>query len=231
MALQPEVSERPEVRALVREAQTLMQGAAQFRITRDKDYVDAAELLKQVKGKQKELKAMRESITKPMNAALKAVRELFTQPESTLSEAEDALKQAMIDYNREQERLRKQQQHALDEQAARERADLAARAAQARARGDDEEAAELSDRAAMIVAPIVPHEVPRVAGISQREPWYAEVHDLRALVVAVAEGRVPLAAVQENSSFLNGQARALREELRYPGVRAVPERSIAAGSA
>ena len=230
MALQPE-ADRPEVRELARAAQSLLQYCAEHKILTARDYTTAAEWLKQVKGKQKELKALRETVTKPLNAALRAARDLFNEPESVLMDAEDFLKHAMSEYNAEQERLRKEEQCALDEAAERERRQLQAEAVNAARRGDADEAAHLADRAAMVVAPVIPHEAPRVAGIAQRELWRAEVTDLRALVLAVASGSVPLAALTANSTFLNGQARALREELRYPGVRAIPERSIAAGSA
>ena len=45
--------------------------------------------------------------------------------------------------------------------------------------------------------------------------------DLAALVAAVAAGEVPLAALEPHLPFLNQQARALKDELRYPGVQVV----------
>jgi hypothetical protein len=51
------------------------------------------------------------------------------------------------------------------------------------------------------------------------------------LVKAVAAGTVPLNAIQANSTFLNNQARAMKETLAYPGVKAVAETGLASRSA
>lgn len=69
--------------------------------------------------------------------------------------------------------------------------------------------------------------MPKVAGILKRDYWSALVEDKLALVKAVASGAVPLAALDPNHAFLNEQARALKDSLRYPGVKAICERSVA----
>lgn len=51
--------------------------------------------------------------------------------------------------------------------------------------------------------------------------WRAEVFDLAALVRAVADGAVPLEALQADQSFLDGLAARSGEALAIPGVRAV----------
>jgi hypothetical protein len=228
---QPEIADTPEVRALVSDASTLLAQAQSFAVATAEDYIGAAEQLKSIKAKQKELKGLRETITKPMRAALDAVRALFAKPEERLGAAEDTLKGLMSAYDDEQDRQRQEAQRKLDEEAERQRKRLEAQAAKARAAGNADKAADLTDRAAMTFAPIAQQQAPAVAGIARRQNWHAEVTDLRALVRAVAEGRVPLTAIEANRTFLNSQARALRDELRYPGVRALPERTIAAGSA
>lgn len=226
-----DIAEKPEVKALVQQASAMLANAEAFQVQTADDYRLAAETLKSVKGRQHELKSLRETITKPMLAALEAARALFRKPEATLAHAEALLKSAMSDFDERQERERREAQRRLDEAAERERRRLAQQAERAAAKGDADRAAELKDRAAMVVAPIAQEERPAVAGVSRRETWRAEVTDLRALVRAIADGHVPLAAIEANQRFLNGQAKALRAELRYPGVRAVPERTIASGSA
>jgi hypothetical protein len=225
-----DLAQKPEVRAIVDDARTLLAEAETFRVTNADQYIDAATRLKHVKAKQKDLRGLREAITKPMNAALAAVRDLFARPEGALRSAESMLKAAIDEYDMEIERKRLEHQRKLDEDAERQRRRLEQQAERAAGKGQSDKAAELNERAAMIVSPIVQHESPKVGGISHRETWHAEITDLRALVRGVADGRVPLAAIEANRTFLNGQARALRAELRYPGVHAVPERSIAAGS-
>jgi len=227
----PDLANKPEVKALVEQASAMMASAEAFELRTADDYRQAAQTLKTIKGRQGDLKTLRESITKPMLAALEAARALFRKPEATLAAAEQLIKHAMATFDEEQERRRREAQRKLDEAAERDRRRLAQQAERAAAKGDAEKAAELHERAAMTVAPIAQEDRPSIAGISRRETWHAEITDLRALVRGIADGHVPLAAIEPNKPFLNGQARALRAELRYPGVRAVPERTIASGSA
>lgn len=78
-----------------------------------------------------------------------------------------------------------------------------------------------------VVSVSVPTSLPKIAGITPRDYWSAVVEDKLALVKAVASGLVPLDALDPSQAFLNTQARALHEGLRYPGVRAICEKSVA----
>jgi hypothetical protein len=68
-------------------------------------------------------------------------------------------------------------------------------------------------------------EVPKSKESHIRETWSAELIDLKALVMAISEGKAPLMAVQANMVFLNEQARAYKEVLRIPGVRAISKKT------
>lgn len=80
---------------------------------------------------------------------------------------------------------------------------------------------------ALAVAPILPTittplaEETKFDGLGLREYWAAEVVDFMALVTAVAAGRAPLAALQANQTWLNGEADSYGDQLSIPGVRAV----------
>ena len=81
------------------------------------------------------------------------------------------------------------------------------------------------------MAPIIAPTTPKIAGLSTRITYRAELTDKLALVKAVVAGLVPLNAVDPNMTFLNNQARVLKEDLIYPGVRVVQETGIASRSA
>lgn len=102
--------------------------------------------------------------------------------------------------------------------------DRARREAQARADAEARERAEAESAATnapMAPAPVVvPNAVPGGFGTFTRKVWKAEVVDLIALVKAVADGKVPITAIEANATFLNTQARAMRTTMNYPGVRA-----------
>lgn len=82
-------------------------------------------------------------------------------------------------------------------------------------------------------APTVPTvhvpETPKASGVSYRDNWKAEVTDLDALLQAIVEGKAPKSLVKIDSAKLNQLAKAMKDELRYPGVRAYNDRVVAAG--
>ncbi len=81
-----------------------------------------------------------------------------------------------------------------------------------------------------IFAP-VPTLAPRVAapaGVSTVQRWRAEVTSLQLLCRAIADGKVPVHYVEANMTALNGLARANKQALNVPGVRAVPETTVSA---
>ncbi len=76
--------------------------------------------------------------------------------------------------------------------------------------------------------PLAPAAPPRVAGISHRPTYSAEVTDIVALCQAVVDGKVAKNAVMPNQKVLDGLARALKGELKIPGVKLVEGKSTAA---
>jgi hypothetical protein len=233
-----------ERREITAPAQGILSTARNFKITDDPSYRSASDALKAIKGAAKLLAAKKAPLLDPATAVVKAIRALFAGPEQELEEAERLYKRAMLGYQDEQERIRREQQRKLDEAAAAERRKLEEKAAKereqaeaARAQGRDSRAAELerradlrTDAAAAVVAPVVQVEAPRVAGVSTRENWSALVLDKSALIKAVAAGTVPELALEPNMKFLNAQAKVMKRELPYPGVKAVVEKVLASSS-
>lgn len=262
-------------------------------------YEAAAEDLKAVKTKWKDIEAKRKEIVEPLNKAVKAVNDLFRAPLDYLTQAESVLKGALLTYDAEQERLRKIEQERLEaiaraeqarlraeaeaaekaqrearqeaeriEREAREKAQaeeeaarrLIAQAKNAEARAAAEKAAEAarikaeSERQAreienarlaeearekaeiaqekaleaqLMPAPTVQSEKPKVAGLSGREKYKAEVVDMGAFIKAVAERPELLGLVKVDESALNKLAGALKTALQIPGVRVYTEKTLA----
>lgn len=141
------------------------------------------------------------------------------------------------------ERERLERQRIAAEQKAREKeAELRRRAAEADAaerekieakiQADAEKAAAKQEalvmQAATVTAPVIHREPPRVAAISTREIWKAEVTDLMALVQAVAAGKAPIALLDANTAEIGKRARALKSEFTAPGIRVWSEKVMAA---
>jgi hypothetical protein len=239
-----EVVSQAEQEEITKLVNPLVLAAREFRVVSRAGYSEAGDRLMRIKTAQKELAAKKKKVLDPALAAVKAIRDLFAGPEAEIAEAEGLYKRVMIAFDDEQERIRQEEQRKLDDIARREREknEAAARKAledaeAARQAGDKKKAERLeqkaevaADRAATVVAATVQAEPPRVSGASIREIWSAIVTDRKALIAAVAAGTVPELALEPNMKFLDNQARALKRDLKYPGVTATVEKSLAARS-
>jgi hypothetical protein len=234
-------AERQELSELV---SPLISAARTFEVVTHAGYAEAGTRLKTIKGAQKRLADKKAALVNPVNATLKAIRDLFRGPEEELTQAESLYKRSMIAFDDEQEQIRRREQAKLDEIARKDRETKEAAAKKlrdeaeaARLAGDTKKAERLETRADVrqeaantVVAATAQTEAPRVTGTSIRENWSAVVTDKTALIAAVAAGTVPEMALDPNSKFLNNQAKAMKRELKYPGVTATVEKILASGS-
>lgn len=205
-------------------------------IVDDEGYQHAAGVLKGYKSQAKELTAKRKELTGPLDVTKKGIMDFFRKPLTFLEDAERVIKKGMIVYQDDLEAKRKAEQERLDKIAEKERKyqeDLAKkRLATAEKNADEERVEEVKDEIEEIqtatVAPIVDAEKPKAAGVSTRVVWSGEVTDKMALIKAVAAGTAPATLLDVNSKVLNQMARAMKEHLQYPGIKANGKKTIAA---
>ncbi len=209
-------------------------------------YEIAGEELRNAKANQKEVEAARVSITKPLNDALKAANAVFAKPAAKWLQAEATIKSAMLTYKEKQDELAREAQRVADQAAKVQRFALMAEAAQAfqaaqiaADAGDMDAHAEALEaaEAANTMSEVLTHTptavaAPKVAGISTRMTYTANVSDLKALVEAVAEGNAPLECLTPDTTFLGAQARAYKKPGQlFPGVHVIATPTIAARAA
>lgn len=223
-----EISKDPELRQAVEDAEHTLVILEDIKISTTEQYELAGEHLKSIKAQMKRVKEIKTRIKAPIIEAGKQVDALFDAPLKNLERSERALKVAMIGYQDELERRRREQEAKLQEQQRRERDRLARRAEQAAAKGNVDKAEELRQQADMTTAPVIANPVPGIKGISRSTTWKAEVTDLMALARAVVAGEVPANVIMADMRVLGQQARALGEAMRYPGVRVYEEAVLAA---
>ena len=120
---------------------------------------------------------------------------------------------------------------ALEEAGKSEKAEASRRAAEEAEALKRAQADALRRAADTVTAPTIHIDQPQVAGLSSSERWHAEVTDLKALIQSVAEGTTPISALQADMKVLNQMARALKSNMNYPGVRAIPDTTYSARSA
>lgn len=137
----------PEAGALNKSAETFLVVAQSITIDSPEMYQTAASELMQIKRKAHDLEAQRVDLVTPLNATVRKINDLFRAPMDFLARAEQTIKNAMIAYDQEQERLAAEERRKAEEAAARERARLQAEAAAVEARRQAEEA-RLRDEAA-----------------------------------------------------------------------------------
>lgn len=239
----------PDSAAMQQEADSTLMMAQTLSIDSPALYELAAGDLKSVKRRITELDEQRKAITKPLDTAKAAVMDLFRAPIERLQQAESQLKQAMLTYQREQERIAAEQRRIAEANAASERARLQAEANQraaeaaklaeaaekdpfdtaaaAAAASAQFEAEVIQATAQVITAPAIQSEAPKVAGISKRVTWDAEVVSIVELCAYIAKNPEMSELVTPNTKALKAMATAMKDKLAIPGVNPISKESLA----
>ena len=220
-----------DTRDLEKESGNTLIEARQFKIVCAADYQESGTRLQLIKGLAKKIADVFDPHIARAHGAHKALVAEKATAMQPLNAAEAEYKTLMLRYQDEQEKKRREEQARLEEEARKEREKLEARAAKAVEKGKEEKAAELLAQAATVATPVLETRIPTVTGISTRSTWKAEVVSKPELIKAVAAGAVPQAALIPDTAFLNQQARSLKSELNYPGVKVVEVLGIASRSA
>jgi hypothetical protein len=125
-------------------------------------------------------------------------------------------------YRAEQRRLREAEERRLREIAEKEAEEDALQRAIELAAAGDEEASEAMLAEPIIAAPVVvPAAAPKPTGSVAKKNYSIRVTDLKALVAAVAAGKVLPLAVVANEAWLGAKARNEKEAFCVPGVELV----------
>jgi hypothetical protein len=207
-------------------------------ITDQVTYTAACELLKGIKALRGRIGETFDPHIARAFAAHRALCKEKQDAEAPLTEAEGILKRALVAWDDEQERLRRLEQERLREQARleEEQRRLEEAAALELEAGRTEDPA-LREEAAQLLATPVPtptviatRTTPRVAGISFRETWSANVVNVKALITYVAAHPECANYLTPNLTALNAAVRAQREGFRVPGVEAVRSKGAAVGN-
>ena len=181
---------------------------------------------------QNEVEEERLKIAKPLTEASRAVNALFKRMSTPLEQSETMMKRAALAWDDEQDRIKARAVREAARKADEEKARLAAEAEKQRAAGNVETAHAI-EAAAQMVAPVpVVVEESKVAGEAHAEVWRAEVYNLAALLGPEFCLTVNLNGdeIRECEAFFSKlfapRARALKNALSIPGVRAVCERIL-----
>ena len=221
---------RPD-EAMFKRSKDILELARGWEIGTPEEAVLAGEDLKAVKRLAKQVNEKRLAITRPINEGLKEVNAFFKPVKDLLADAEQLLKAKILQFQTDQDRIARERQAKADTEAREERERLERMAAMAETLDRPEKAEELREEAEIQTAPIIQSAAPKIAGVSVRKTWKAEITDKGALLRHIVEERPDLLGIVSISqSALNDLARLHKEELNLPGVKASEEASIAARS-
>ncbi len=189
-----------------------------LRVTDERTFALGGEHLRDIKALLAEIDAKCDPVIRAAHAAHRAALAQKKELAAELVEADRTIRAKLGAYLAEKERLHRQMVAAAEAEARAALQAAARAAAELEAAGESELAAIA--RAQLPSLPPAPGPAPSLAvqGIGARHCWHARVVDLRAFLQGVLDGKIPLAAVQVNERLLGQQARALREELDWPGV-------------
>jgi len=215
------------------ETESLAEEFQGFKIVTAEGYGGAADQLKAIKSKTKELDELRKSLTKPLDESKKRIMEFFKKPLAFLAMAEASIKSAILKWQEEQESIRRAEEDKIrkaqqkeaeelqrrareeEEKANRFKTEKAKEAAQARA---EELKAKAAQTAAVV--PVVQSKVEKVAGIATKTIWKFRITDLSQL---------PKEYMLPNEKLLGEVARSTKGSLEVPGIEFYSENILAAG--
>jgi dsDNA-specific endonuclease/ATPase MutS2 len=214
-----------EVMELEQKALAIDTQAREVSIKNQEGYDRANDFLKAIKGMQAKVKeTFRPIIEKAYSAHKEAVAQEKKHMEPLLM-AYDLVNGKMLGFYREQERIRQEAERKLQAEAEKKRQEALAKAEEARAVGKEAKAERFEEKAASVVAPTLAPMFDKGSAVIKKL-YHAEVYDLMALVKAIAAGQAPIVLVEANMPVLNAQARALKDMMAYPGVKAVAEDNL-----
>lgn len=167
-------------------------------------------------------------IRKKLYSAYKDYMALMDEVLDPFDQSIRTIDRPIADYNhkREQEAEAERERQRRAAQKVADDAKLAA-AMEAQATGDTARAEAILEKPTRVVAPRVP-EPPKVKGMAFKENWKIDsMINMRVLVKAIAEGNAQIELVMPNMPVLNQLAKALKDKLNIPGVKAISENVVA----
>jgi len=200
--------------------------AKSLAISTREDYEIGQIYMGRIKQRIKMLEEERMAQTRPLDESKKRIIDFFRGPIQKLDDAKNYLNQIMVKWAEEQEIKRREEERRLQEEARKRAEEEALQAAlEAEAAGEQQEAEAILKEEVYVPPVKVNSFIPKSKESHIRETWSAEVVDLLDLVRAIGLGKAPLQAVQADMAFLNGQARAYKQALNIPGVKAVSRKT------
>lgn len=220
--MQADLTQEPSIVALAPERESLLARTASLKIVSAADYTLAAGWLKSIKGFLKAIEDARVKITKPINEGLRNLNGQAADASAPFLQSERRIKQAMIEFSDEQDRIRAEEQRKANDAAEKERLRLQEIADRAAAKGQESKAEAFQERASSVVAPVTQRAAPAVSGISVPKVWTFDITD---------PALIPREFLSVDESKIRRVVMAMKGDTRIAGVRVYEQKRIASSAA
>lgn len=216
-----------EVGALV------LRSAQELSVTNQVEYDYAADFLRELKTRQKDVESVLEPQCKAAYDSWQVALEQKKKFLAPFTKAESAVKLLMSEYQMEQRRVAEEAERKAQEEAAKqeekERQKLLKKAGRCK---DPDKAAELEAQAEMVFVPVVTpsHEVTKAQGVSTTVDFDVEIHDIRTFLRALVDGQILL----DPNELLTVKIQPIKQYIKLtkttkiPGVRIKEKINISA---
>jgi hypothetical protein len=210
--------ETTEVKEVTTMALSVPEQARQISIKTMDDYIRAGEIMLTIKAIRKKITETFKPIKQKMDAAKQEVLDQERAADAPLKEAEALLSPQIIAWNREQERLRQEEENRLREEARKQEEERRLQEAiLAEQSGQKEEAEAIMETPVQVAPVVVPKSVPKVAGMSIRENWKFKITNERL---------IPREYLKVDEVKIGQVVRALKSATNIPGVEVYNEGTV-----
>lgn len=211
-----------ETEIVSKKALSVPEQARAIQVVDAETYTQAGQVLITIKGLRKEIGAAFDPIIKKAHEAHKEAKAQKDKAEAPLIEAENIIKPALAAYDREQERLRREEEERQREIARKAEEERRLREAeQAEKEGRNEEAQAIIEEPVYVPPVVLEKTTPKVQGISMQKVWKFRVTN---------EALIPREYMTPDMVKIGGVARATKGSIQIPGVEIYSEDIVKAGA-
>lgn len=212
------MEQTPEIIEVNTLALSVPDQAKQISIKTMDDYVRAGEIMLTIKAIRKKITDTFKPIKQKMDAAKQEVLDQERAADAPLKEAESWLSPQIITWNREQERIRQEEEARLREIARKEEEERQLQEAiLAEQSGQKEEAEAIMDAPVQAAPVVVPKSVPKVAGMSIRDNWKFRITN---------EKLIPREYLKVDEVKIGQVVRAMKSAANIAGVEVYNEGTV-----
>ena len=190
--------------------------ANSLKVETSEHYTAAGAMYTNLHQLEKDIHERTDPVVKAAHEAHKEAKALQNGLLQPVSEAKKSVKQKMLTYESEQEKIRRDEEARLQEIARQEAEENTLRAAEAAEAAGDSEVAEAIISEPVMAAPVVlPKSTPKVDGFVSRTVWKFRI---------VNEALVPNEYKMIDEKKLGGVVRSMKNGINIPGVEIYSEK-------